>query len=153
MRFLLLVLILCALSIIGAFHLKDVFPMMVAQDRYTFISATIVASIILIAFAVARILVLRAEESAKAEYANTQSYVASQSAFQPRSKATYSSLNHSNRSTIQSSNSSSSSSDHLLIHAALLTSYGGSCHSNDSDLCHDNSSSSSPDSSCSGSCD
>jgi hypothetical protein len=153
MRFLIVVLILCPLFIFAAFHLKDVFPMMVAEDRYTVISATIVASIILIAFAGARILVLLSEKSAEAMYANNQLAVSSQSVFQPRSKARYSSSNPSHRSTIQSSDNSSSSTDHLLIHAALLSSYGGSTHSHDFDSCHDATTSDTSDSSCSASSD
>lgn len=145
MRFLIFVLILSTLAIIGVFHLKDAFPMMIAQDRYTFISATIVACSILCIFAAARFIVLLTEYQASFD---------SRSVIQPKSRATYSSSSSSShRSAIQSHNSSSSSNDHLLIHAALLTSYGDSSNSNDTDTCHDTTSPASFDSSCSGSSD
>lgn len=151
MRFLIFVLIMSTLAIIGVFHLKDAFPMMIAQDRYTFISATIVACSILCIFAAARFIVLRTEDSA---YSHNQASFDSRSVIQPKSRATYSSSSSSSlRSAIQSHNSSSSSNDHLLNHAALLTSYGDSSNSNDTDTCHDTTSPASFDSSCSGSSD
>lgn len=150
MRFLIFVLILCPLSVIGVFQLKDAFPMMIAQDRHTFISATIVACSIIFIFAVARFVVLRTEESASSH--NDASF-ANRSFVKTKSSAKYSSSTSSHLSARHSYNSSSDSSDHLLIHAAVLSVYDGSSHSNDSHSCHDTTSSVSSDSSCSASSD